>query len=77
MAPTLKGIDLIDDSTVKPYGDNESVVWDGLNIINYSVIPHYKSDHPESEKANEVVEYMIENKMLFKALKDGEVIIIE
>jgi dipeptidase E len=77
LSPTLKGIDLMDDLTAKPYGDSEPIIWDGLGIIDYSIVPHYKSDHPESEKANEVVEYMINNKMLFKVIKDGEVIIIE
>ena len=77
LAPTLKGMDIIDDLNVKPYGDQLEVVWDGLGILNYSVVPHYKSDHPESENAGKVIEYMIENKILFKVLKDGEVIIIE
>ena len=77
LAPTLKGMDIIDNPAVKPYGNQSEVIWDGLGILNYSIIPHYKSDHPESENAEKVVKYMIENKILFKALKDGEVIIIE
>lgn len=77
LAPTLRGIDLMDDLSVKPYGDQQEIIWDGLNILNYSIVPHYKSDHPETESANKAIEYMIENKILFKALKDGEVIIME
>ncbi len=77
LGPTLKGMDLIDNASIKPYGDQSEIIWDGLGIINYSIIPHYKSDHLETEKAKEAVEYMVENKILFKALKDGEVIIIE
>lgn len=77
LAPTLKGMDLIDDLNAKPYGNQSEIIWDGLEILNYSVIPHYKSDHPESKNTEKVVEYMIENKILFKVLKDGEVIIIE
>ena len=77
LAPTLKGMDLVDDPTAKPYGDKSKVIWDGLGVLSYSVIPHYRSDHPESKNAERVVEYMIENKIPFKVLKDGEVIIIE
>jgi dipeptidase E len=77
LAPTLKGMDLIDDLTAKPYGDKSEVIWDGLGVLSYSIIPHYRSDHPESKNAEKVVEYMIENKIPFIALKDGEVIIIE
>jgi len=41
------------------------------------IVPHYRSSHFESEEMEKVVQYMIENKVLFIALKDGEVIIIE
>ncbi len=77
LAPTLKGIDLMDDINAKPYGDNVEIIWDGLGIIDYSIVPHYRSDHRESDQAEKVVEYMAENKIPFKTLKDGEVIIIE
>lgn len=77
LSPTLRGIDLMDDLKVKPYGNQSEIIWDGLGLINYSIVPHYKSEHGESAAADKVVEYMIENKILFKTLKDEEVIIIE
>ncbi|BDH61848.1 hypothetical protein MTP04_19780 [Lysinibacillus sp. PLM2] len=45
--------------------------------MEYTIVPHYQSDHPESEDINNSIEYMINNKIPFIALKDGEVIIIE
>jgi dipeptidase E len=77
LAPTLKGIALMDDPKAKPYGKKSKIIWDGLDILDYSIVPHYKSNHPESKMADKAVEYMIKNKMLFKVLRDGEVIIIE
>jgi len=76
LAPSLKGMDIVDDVNAKPYEDKETV-WEGLNIIDYVIEPHYKSEHPESELVNKEIEYMIDNKILFKALRDGEVITIE
>jgi len=75
LEPTLKGLELVDDPNSKPYGNLETI-WDGIGILDYSIVPHYKSNHPESEKINETVEYMIKNNIPFKTLKDGEVIII-
>lgn len=75
LAPTLRGIDLVDDPHMKPYGDSETI-FEGLNIIDYSIVPHYQSNHPESEKMEAVVEYMKKNGIPFKTLKDGEVIVI-
>lgn len=77
LAPTLRGIDLMDDISSKPYGEQYDTIWDGLGLVGYSIVPHYKSDHPESEAASKVVEFMLENKMPFRALRDGEAIIIQ
>lgn len=77
LAPTLEGIDVMDDLTPKPYGTKSKIIWDGLGLIDYSIVPHYKSDHKETELATKAVDYMVEHKILFRALRDGEVIIIE
>lgn len=77
LAPTLKGMELVDDPNVKPYESQKETIWEGVGILDYSVVPHYKSNHPESEKVDETVEYMTKNKIPFKTLRDGEVIIIE
>ncbi|PKM93105.1 MAG: hypothetical protein CVU84_17500 [Firmicutes bacterium HGW-Firmicutes-1] len=77
LGPTLKGIHLVDDQTEKPYGEQHAVIWDGLGILDYVIVPHYKSDHFESEEMDEVIQYLIDNKMFFIALRDGEVIVIE
>ncbi len=76
LGPSLKGLETIDDVNIMPYEEIKDIVWEGVGVLNYSIVPHYKSDHPESERAEKVVEFMIKEKILFKALKDGEVIII-
>lgn len=48
-----------------------------MNILDYALVPHYKSEHPESEDVDKIIAYMIDSKIPFKALRDGEVIIIE
>lgn len=74
---TLNGIHLVDDPEQHPYSEIDQIIWEGLNILNYAIVPHYKSDHGESEDIDKVVQYMIDNKIPFKVLRDGEVIIIE
>ena len=65
----------MDDSVALPDGYKNQTIWEGIGLVNYSVAPHYHSDHPESEAINKVVEYFIDNKMVFKTLRDGDVII--
>lgn len=77
LAPTLKGLEIVDNPTEVSKGYNKKIIWEGLGIIDYSIAPHYKSDHPESFKVDKTVEYFIKNNMPFKTLRDGEVIIKE
>lgn len=74
LAPRLNGLDLVDEP-INPYNNEESI-YEGVNILDFVPVPHYKSDHPESELVDKVVELFKENKIKYKALKDGEVIII-
>lgn len=74
LARKLNGLQFVDDIDLFPYLEMNEIIWEGLNFINYTIVPHYKSDHPESKKMDKVINYLIENKILFKALKDGEVI---
>jgi dipeptidase E len=77
LGPTLRGLHLIDDDSEMPYGEHHETIWQGLGILDYVIVPHYKSAHFESEAAEKAVQYLIDNKTLFIALRDGEVIIIE
>ncbi len=77
LGPSLKGLELDDDLTQKPYGEDKDTIWEGLSVLDYVIVPHYQSNHPESEMIEKVVEYYKENNIPFKTLHDGEVIIIE
>ena len=77
LAPTLRGIEFVDDPQIAPEGYKSDIIWEGLSLVDYCIAPHYKSNHAESELMDKTVEYFIEKKILFKALRDGEVIVVE
>jgi dipeptidase E len=74
-APTLRGIELMDDATEVPAGYDPETVWDGLGLIDYSIVPHFRSPHPESAAAERAVRHMCSRGMRYRALRDGEVIV--
>ncbi|MDP2585544.1 MAG: Type 1 glutamine amidotransferase-like domain-containing protein [Candidatus Levybacteria bacterium] len=76
LSPTLHGLELVDDPSIIPEGYNSEIDWNGLNLVNFSFAPHYKSDHPESGMVDREVEYFIKHKMPFKTFRDGEVLIM-
>lgn len=77
LSPTLHGLELVDNPKVVPQGNNPEIIWEGLNIVDFSFAPHYLSDHPESAMVEKEVEYFIKHKMPFKTLHDGEVILMD
>lgn len=73
---TLKGIELVDNPNQMPEGYDKETIWEGLGFVEFSIAPHYRSEHPESEEVEKVVQYFEENNMPYKALHDGEVLVI-
>ncbi len=76
LCETLKGIEIVDDVKYVKEIYNAEAVWNGLGILPYSIAPHYKSNHPESELIDKLVEYFIKEKIPYKTLSDGDAIII-
>lgn len=77
IAPSLRGVELVDDPNIVPEGYKKDFSWEGLGLIDYSVAMHYKSNHPESLDVEKEVEYLKKNNLPFKTLRDGEVIVID
>jgi dipeptidase E len=77
LCDSLKYIQIADKPNDFPYEGNTEIIWEGLGVFDYGILPHYDSDHFESELIGNDVRQCIDNKWLFKALRDGEVIIIE
>lgn len=74
---SLKPYEIVDDATDTPYIELKEVLWDGLGFINYAFLPHWQSDHPESAGVEKEIEFCKLKNIPYKALRDGEVIIIE
>jgi dipeptidase E len=77
LSPTLESYQILDDATDTPFDGLDEVLWDGLNILNYTILPHFESDHSESENVSKALEYCKEHGLTYKTLRDGEVIITE
>jgi len=75
ITPTLHGLEITDDPNKIPDGYDSEIIWEGLNLIDYSVAVHYKSEHSESYLTDKEIEFYEQNKMPYKKLCDGEVLI--
>lgn len=78
LSPTLKGLEFVDDPNIVPESYPKETVWEGLGLINFAFAPHFESPgHPETEAVGREVEHYKRTGIEYKALHDGEVIIID
>ena len=77
LAPSLRGIELVDpvDGVRRAYGTEPT--WEGLGVLPYAVVPHYRSDHPESADIERVAELYRATGVPHRALRDGQAIVVE
>lgn len=76
LTPSLRGIEMVDDPNDVPPGYDAAIMWDGLDVVPYAIAPHYRSDHPESAAVDNLVAHYTEQRVPFKALRDGQVVVI-
>lgn len=76
LAPSLAPYEIVDKADT-PYSEQHEIIWEGLGLIDYTFLPHWDSDHPESADVEKVITYCKENNITYKAIRDGEVIVIE
>ena len=73
--PSLDGFELMDDPSELPPTYEHNPVREGLNLIDFAIVPHYRSPHPEAAAAERCARYFAAQKRPFRALRDGEAIV--
>ncbi|MET0743764.1 MAG: Type 1 glutamine amidotransferase-like domain-containing protein [Microvirga sp.] len=76
-APTLRGIEWMDPPDEVPEGYGKDVVWHGLGLIGFSLVPHFRSNHPEAPLAERAVRFFEQSGLPYRAMADGEVLIVD
>lgn len=78
LSKSLKGFEIVDDvAQLQNAYPGEKIIWDGLGLIDFVFVPHYKSNHPESPSIEKEVEFLKKNNIKYKTFSDGEVYISE
>lgn len=75
LAPSLEPYKVVGDATETPYPELDEVIWEGLDFVDFTFMPHWDSDHPETEAIDRGIRYCEKNGIEYKAVRDGEVLI--
>jgi dipeptidase E len=74
--PDLAGIDLVDDPTVIPDGYPRDVEPRCLGLITFRILPHWRSDHPESAAIDRAESDLRDKGLDYRCLHDGQAFIV-
>ena len=77
LAPSLRGLELVDDPAEVAQAGAGEVLWDGLEILSYTPVPHFQSELPESEQIDDVVRFLEGARVPYRTMRDGEVIYVD
>jgi dipeptidase E len=75
LAPSLKPYAVVGDPTIMPYEQLDHTIWEGLGLVDFAFMPHWRSDHPESKAIERGIEYCKQHGMKYEAIEDGRVLI--
>lgn len=75
LSPSLEGIHLADNPQAEADGYSDEVLWDGLGLIDYYFVPHFRCDHPESPAMEDVVAFYDMKGVPYRTAADGQVIL--
>jgi dipeptidase E len=73
---SLRGLELMDDPEVVAEGYDVAPIWEGLGLVDFTLVPHFQSPHPEADAAAQAVAWLTEKGRPFRALRDGEALIL-
>lgn len=75
--PGLEGIDLMDDPDAVPDGYPPDTSPTTLGWVPWRVVPHWRSDHAESDLADVAVDALLRSGLPFRTLRDGQAIVVD
>jgi dipeptidase E len=75
--PDLRGIDLVDDPSVVPDGYDVEIEPRCLDLVPFRIVPHWRSDHPESERVELAADYLTAEGLSHRCLRDGQALVVD
>jgi dipeptidase E len=78
LAPSLRGLEAVDDAGAVPRIYGASPVWVGLGVLGFSIVPHCQSPgHPENAACEQVASRYEAAGIPHRTLRDGQALIID
>lgn len=78
LTPSLRGLEIADTPSEVTGAYGALPRWDGLGVLDWYFVPHYRSPgHPETEACERLAEHYEATRLPHRKLRDGQVIVID
>ena len=77
LAPSLGGLELVDPPAGVTTAYGLEPQWDGLGLLPFAIVPHFRSDHPERELVEALYVHYTNTGVPHRTLSDGDALIID
>ena len=73
---SLRGVDLMDEPEAIADLYDPAPIYDGLGLVDFVIVPHFASDHPEAEAASVSAAWLESQGLAHRTLRDGEALLL-
>lgn len=77
LTSSLHGVELVDDKDATADGYEPGEIWEGVGLIDFYPIVHFRSNHHESELVEKEYKYVCDNNIKHRTFKDGDVYVVD
>lgn len=74
---SLRGVDLMDEPGEVAPGYDPAPIYDGLHLVDFVIVPHFASEHPEADAAGVATAWLADQQIAHRTLRDGEALILQ
>ncbi len=72
---TLRGLHLMDEPDALAPGYDPQIIWEGMGLVDFAIVPHFASDHPEAHAAEIAAAWLTAQAIPHRNLRDGEALL--
>lgn len=74
---SLRGVELVDDKDASAPEYEPGEIWDGMGLIDFYPIVHFRSNHHESDDVEKEYDFVVKNQFPYKTFSDGDVYLVK
>jgi dipeptidase E len=74
---SMHGLELVDDANDTPTGYDPEIVWQGLDLLPFTLVVHQGVDHSNPNSPHREMAFYDANAVPYRAIRDGQALVVD